>query len=356
MRRNPRIALVCGFWGQNIGNSFFNLGGKWVLDQLFGSENVAFIQDQPGYRTFHDQTKGNPRNDVELLRYLDVDYVVLQGPLLTATYGTLWRRTLKELFSRGARLVLLGAAFFKFTDLEFDAAKSFVEEFPPTLISTRDSRSFEIIKSWGLRAPIYDGLDSAFFVPKVYSPFSLVSPPYGAFNFDRYPEPTIVVGQKYDPNSHFVFSWNDKCWNLYTPKLASFLAHRGKVQAYLGHLIDQRKLPAAVDGMLVVRPEHRFNPHMTYKIYKHPNAVASDEPWTYFNVYANAELVLADRVHAAVVSLAYGRPAMLFTPSPRQALFARVGATDIRRRPVTIDLDRLEEERCLEVRWLRERI
>ena len=55
MTERPRVALVSGFWGQNIGNAFFNLGGHWVLRQIFGDTQIAFIQDQPGYRTFHRQ-------------------------------------------------------------------------------------------------------------------------------------------------------------------------------------------------------------------------------------------------------------------------------------------------------------
>ena len=84
-----RIALVSGFWGQNIGNAFFNIGGKWILEQAFPDARVDFIQDQPGYRTFHRQSKGNPRNDVGLLSRLKADAIVLQGPLLTRSVGPL---------------------------------------------------------------------------------------------------------------------------------------------------------------------------------------------------------------------------------------------------------------------------
>ena len=31
-KQNMRIGLVSGFWGQNIGNAFFNLGGKACLE------------------------------------------------------------------------------------------------------------------------------------------------------------------------------------------------------------------------------------------------------------------------------------------------------------------------------------
>lgn len=354
-RSAPRVALVSGFWGQNVGNAFFNIGGKWILEQVFGRGEVEFIQDQPGYRTFHNQHKGNPKNDVEFLRLLDIDYIVLQGPLLTTGFAHLWGPTFRELTQRGTKIILLGAAFFKFREAEFEAAKAVLEAYKPALISTRDSESFKELSSWNLGIPLYDGLDSAFFAPKAYTPFKVASEKYYAFNFDRYPEPTITLGAQ-DPDADFSFEADGAHWNLTTPQLPSRLAHRSKVQAYLGHLLDRRKLPAELNGRLVIRPEHRTNPHMTYKIYQHPNAICSDEPWTYFTIYANSALTLADRVHACVATLAYGNPAMLFTPSPRAHLFARVGAEDIKQRPVRLDTDRLETERVKEVEWLRAQV
>ncbi|MFV1362628.1 polysaccharide pyruvyl transferase family protein [Mycolicibacterium elephantis] len=346
----PRVALVSGFWGQNIGNAFFNIGGKWILEQVFGHGEVDFIQDQPGYRTFHNAANGNPTNDVGYLQYLDVDYIVLQGPLLTETIAALWASTLTALKKRGTKVILMGAAFFKFTDRELAQARRFLEEFPPALIATRDSRSYCILESWQLGVPLFDGLDSAFFAPKAYSPFKTSGLDYYAFNFDRYPEPTINIGDSVTDGIRF--EADGVTWNLRVPPLVSWLAHRSKVQAYVGHALDRRKLPKELNGRKIIRPEHRFNPHMTYKIYQHANAIASDEPWTYFTTYANSRMTLADRVHACVVTLAYGRPAMLFTPSARAALFDRVGCGDIRNRPVSIDPAYLENERQNELAWL----
>ena len=95
---------------------------------------------------------------------------------------------------------------------------------------------------------------------------------------------------------------------------------------------------------------------MTHKIYRHPNATAADEPWTYINICANADLTLTDRVHACVTTLAYGSPAMLFTPSPRAALFERLGLGDIRDRLVTLDPGLLEEEQEKQIDWLRRHV
>jgi len=73
-------------------------------------------------------------------------------------------------------------------------------------------------------------------------------------------------------------------------------------------------------------------------------------------VSANTCLTLGDRVHACVITLAYGNPAMLFTPSPRSRLFDRVGLNDIRTKPVTLDLDYLEVERTKEIEFLKNTI
>jgi hypothetical protein len=351
---HPTVAITSGFWGQNIGNAFFDIGGKWVLEQVFGAGRVAFIQNQPGYRTFNNQAKGNPRRDFGILKELDVEYIAHQGPLLTVNYRSLWAETFRALQARGTKIILLGAALFRYSDEEIRAAKAFVDEIRPVVIATRDSRTYGIVKDW---APhVHDGIDSGFFAPKVCTPFRLATPRYVTCNFDRFPEPSMDVWRADDAKrgaAPFDFEILDHRWRLQIPALQMFFAKRGKAQAYLGHLLDRRRLPETVAGCRVVRPEHRFNPHVTWKIYQHPNAVASDEPFTYFTVYANTALTLADRVHACVATLAYGKPAMLFTPSPRAALFERVGLADIKRRPVSLDPDYLEEQRQAELVFLR---
>lgn len=348
---SPRVALVSGFWGQNIGNAFFNIGGKWILEQVFGEGEVAFIQDNPGYRTFHNQAKGPPGNDDLYIERLDVDYLVLQGPLLTQSFQALWGKTLSKLKARGVKILLVGSAFFKFRQAELDSVKGFLAELRPELITTRDARTYSILKDWGLEVPLYNGIDSAFYVPKAYQPFKLINGVgYVAFNFDRYPEPTIEFGRAKGDKS---FEFNGEVWSLKTPRLVSWLAHRSKVQAYLGHVLDRRKLPDRLLGYDVIRPEHRFNPHMTYKIYQHAGAVSSDEPWSFFNYYANSALTLSDRVHACVATLAYGGSAMLFTPSPRAALLERVGAHGIKEEPVSLCMDQLESERRDQLTWIK---
>jgi hypothetical protein len=350
--RARRVALVSGFWGQNIGNAFFNVGGKWILEQIVPDATVNFIQDQPGYRTFHDQSRGNPANDLVLLRYVDVDYLVLQGPLFTVNFRALWEPTFRALKARRTKLILLGAAFFRYTKEEIESTRRFLAEYPPAILSTRDSDTYEALKDcaeW-----CHSGLDSAFFVPKAYEPFTVDMEPYVTLNFDRFPEPRFFVGRASGSTDgrDGRFSALGYAWGYSIPRVIQRFSAAGKWQAYIGSLFDRRRLPDRLGDYLVVRPEHRYNPHVTWKIYKRPAAVASDEPFTYFTVYANTSLTLSDRVHACAITLAYGKPAMLFNPSPRARLLERLGLANVRSEPVTLAPEKLEAERQAELMFL----
>ncbi|MBN2906255.1 MAG: polysaccharide pyruvyl transferase family protein [Rhodobacteraceae bacterium] len=347
----PRIALVAGQWGQNIGNAFFNLGGRHALEQVFGPGSVGFFQDQPNYRTLHNKHRGNPGTHAELIADLDIDALVLQGPVLNAWFRKSWEQAFAILRDRGVRIILHSAAFFKFRPDEFAAVRDFVSEFPPALISTRDSRSCAVLRDWLPGVPIYDGIDAGFFLPDCLQPFELgQNSDYIVCNFDRYPEPDILPAVPGDPAAVTIAG---RGYLLRVPQRLNRMAKASKIQAYLGDLTDRRRLPASLDGLRILRPEHRFFPHMTHKIYRHPGAIVSDEPWSYATVYAHSGMTLSDRVHACVATLAYGNPAMLFTPSPRAALFERLGLAQIRDRPVRLCPDRLSAAKAAQIDWMR---
>lgn len=353
-----RIALVSGFWGQNIGNAFYNVGGKHALEASCPGARVEFIQDQPGYRTFHKQHTGNPVNDLGLLKHIEADYIVLQGPMLTTTFRALWRDTFASLRRKGTRVILLSAALFRYTDEEVALNREFLKEIEPVIFSTRDLPTYEAFKD--LSPYSHAGVDSAFFVPDTYAPYRLDLPPYLAVNFDRFPEPRIRTAgvnsglPRTNESRASTFSALGCQWSLAYPRFQEWMSHKGKIQSYLGAMVDFRKLPSEVAGYLVVRPEHRFNPHITWKIYGRPNAVASDEPWTYFTVYANAQMTISDRVHACIATLAYGKPAILYRHTKRAYVFDRVGAGSIGSEAVTVDPHYLRREKDALISFLRD--
>lgn len=43
------IVIAAGYWSTNIGNSFVQLGTKYLLNQLFPDKEVFLLTDQPGY-------------------------------------------------------------------------------------------------------------------------------------------------------------------------------------------------------------------------------------------------------------------------------------------------------------------
>ena len=347
------ILIVSGGGAQNIGNAFFNVGGLHIVRRMFPDRNVQLIQDQPGYWTFN-RSRTNPNNYCELLGKLDIDFIVLQGPVFSSTLPKLWDQTLQRLYQNGTRVIYLSSAFFKYTDEEISTTKRFLEKFPPAVISTRDSESYFHLKN--SCEHVYDGICSAWFVPDVYRPASLTGNPYITLNFDRMPEPNIAVGQRIETemDASKKLECLEMTWWLSAPRVQQYFSELGKAWAYIGAIADRRKLPQKIGDYDVIRPEHRTNPHFGWKIYGQSGGIASDEPFTYFTVYANTKLTLSDRVHACVMTLAYGNPAMLFSSSPRSKLFDRMQLGEIRKKPVTLDPKILEAEKSRELKFLRE--
>lgn len=323
-----RIALVNGFWGQNIGNAFFNIGGESLLNSAFPDQKVLKVQDQSAYWTFRNEAKGSFNEAFDLLGSLDVDLLVLQGPLFTRNFANIWKLTLSKLQRRGVQWAALGSAFRQYTNEEVAVFDDVVSSVPPLFVSTRDDTSFEMIERTGLVKRLHAGIDSAFMMNREIEVPSLVGGPFVALNFDHFPEPEFV------PDPEGVLLLGGQRFSLRFSGTSWRLATKGKAQAYLGQMLLGRQKFTKLGDATVVRPEHRTNPHLPMKIYRNANALASDEPYSYAALYANVEVTLADRVHACVLTLSYGGAAMLFNPTTRRsALLNKVVDGDITEAP-----------------------
>lgn len=323
-----RVALVSGFWGQNIGNAFFNLGGKAVLETA--GCDPFFVQDMPAYATFRNEAKGNFANAYPLLSDLDFDVLVLQGPLFTINFANIWLDQLKHLNAQGKRWAVLGGAFRKYTAEEVEIVREVTSAVPPVFVSTRDQVSFDMLEDLDINRR--SGIDSAFFLPEAFEP-PRSSASTVTFCFDHYAEPTLI------PSKGGPIEIGGSSFRLEFDKRGDAMADRSKAHAIAYQLFDRRRQrPREVAGHTIIRPDHRTNPHIPAKVYRDPNGIASDEPWTYATVYASSRLTLSDRVHACVATLAYGGRALLHNPgTKRSALFDAVGAHEIDQRPDEID-------------------
>ncbi|MBZ5738503.1 polysaccharide pyruvyl transferase family protein [Nocardioides mangrovi] len=348
-----KIGIASGYWSQNIGNAFFQLGGAHMLRRALGDVEIITVPDALGNWTLRNKATGNPKMSFDVTgRVAGLDYLVIQGPSLSWHVDEFWRETLRSLRKRGTRVLLTGVAFYRFDDDEVAAARRFLSDADPVCISTRDSRSYELLCSMGLdNSIIFDGIDSGFWTPFETVP-DIDAEPYLCVTFDRYVEPRWRIA---DPTRDaFVTLPNGEhiTWNV-NDRLNS-IASRGKAVAYVSAAIDRfHKGEPQLAGYSVVRPEHRSNPPMHWKVFNSPNGYMSDEPWSYLALYRSAAATLSDRVHACVAALAFGRPAMLFNSSPRGSLLERVAGPEIRSDLVQLPPGKLDGLRSQQEEFLR---
>jgi len=80
------------------------------------------------------------------------------------------------------------------------------------------------------------------------------------------------------------------------------------------------------------------------------NVFVSDLVTDYLFLYANADVVRSDRIHACLPALTYGNRAQFYFDTPRANLFDRVPIDgDATSEPVRFDMDDLEREKDAQV-------
>lgn len=333
------IVVVGGYWSTNIGNSFFQLGAQYILTQVFPNDRIVMLSDQPG---FYNVREGNPKNAFNLLDHVNPDYIVLLGPVLRSEYAKIWHKTLLLLHDRGVKIIFIGAGMMRYNEDEIKCCRSLLRETPPFIFATRDKDTYHKFADLALNS--YDGIDPAFFVSDVFTPIPINFNNYIIFNFDQIPEPNVEISNnKPDENGYFKFEsyW----WRFEFPALRSALSRRFKIWPFIEGFIHGKGFPKKIGDYSIIRTDHRFNPMLLRKTYRAPNSFVSDIPFTYLNLYANTRATFTNRVHACVATLAYGKPAMLFSTTPRARLLERVGLTYITRQPQTLPMENLRVEK-----------
>jgi len=350
------VAIPIG-WSTNIGNAFFAEGIKYVLERAIPNcravlltDQAAFLNLMPGRNYRHE-----PPNSLRYLDHIRPDYVVVAGSCLTEQFPRIWGESFRRLYQAGTKVLLIGAGHYDYSARESQLCRDLLKQYPPHVFISRDHRTYEGFHD--LSKHSYDGIDCSYFVPEVFEPIKTDLPPYIILNFDKTPEPSIQVsangasplsGSPSPATSHSVrFDFGGHEWLLQFPRIRlklSRLLDKGYAFAVgpLGlHGTRQRQ----AGEMMIVRTDHALNPLMLRRIFRGPNAFAGDLPYTYYNLYGQTELTLTDRIHAALVTLSYGRPAMLISRSGRASIIERVGGGDVTRRPTQLDMDVLSREK-----------
>lgn len=352
-----KVAYCTGFWCTNVGNGFFGLGVEHVLRKVFGHENVTVVSDYQTYTDAFGKRLYPAKNQLAYIADLDVDMVVLAGPVLSRYFLLLWKDVLLKLQAKGVRYMLLSAGQMKINRQEAEEIRLFFRQCPPYLLMSRERTTFETFSDCCVNA--YDGICFAFFAPEVNPKTVIASEkPFLVLNFDKIDEPYIWCGDKHGKASHRTFTLDEKQFHVRYPACyADFALKTDRFTDALvyalslfppGHRDDE------IGGYRIIRTDHRFHPHYRGKIYRYHHSFVSDLPHPYLTLYANAACTLSDRVHACAVTMAYGNSAMLFSKTNRVELLDRVGATDICQSVVKLDMDQLAKEKRNIISYLEE--
>ncbi len=302
-----RILYYGAGWPTNIGNAFIDMGAMATLQIAFPNATIGFASEMPrwffgNYERYHGQILTDDAG-TRMNRALDMaavtrcDLVAFAGMAMCEEFVRVNGPTLLALRKRGVPVILLGTGGYRYDARERTVFSQFLEQLGPVGFIARDDRSFETYKDCVGQA--YQGIDSAFFLPESFEPFSLDLPPYAVANFDSIPEPTLPV------NGRLLLRSHHSCWSV----------------------------PA---------------PH-----FREDNTLISDLPQDYLTLYAHADEVHTDRVHAAVAALSYGRAVQFYHPTPRGSLFSVLGLNELKDRPVCVDREQLQRRKVRQIEMLR---
>lgn len=355
MDKKIKVAYCTGFWCTNIGNSFFSMGVEYVLKKILGNEQVTVVSDYQTYTTSYGKRLYPSEKQLEYIQYLDVDFLVLAGPVISRYFLTLWKSVLLSLKARGVGYILLSAGTMKMTPESEQEIKNFFMECPPYILSSRDSHVYRQFGKYAVHA--YDGICFSFFTPDVFYPASMSElGDYIISNFDKMGEPKIWVDEGNGLPCSRCFNFDGVDYKILYPRILTHLMSNTDrftdAMIYALSILPARKHEDWLGNFKIVRVDHRFHPHYRNKIYRQNNSFCADLPYGYLNLYANAKLTLSDRVHACAVTMAFGHSAMLFAKTSRHGLLDRVGADGIDQHPVKLDMEYLNSEKSKMIDWL----
>lgn len=300
------ILLYNGCWPQNIGNAFFDFGLEAIARKSFPESNiyrsgggVHWLFQNSFKKNIFSQGTNYSNNSIEIAQIASFDLLLVPGMCITEEFVQVNGKTLIDVSNKGIPIIFVGAGALKYDDNEGKIFSNFLNNLKKVSVITRDAETFDLLKREGFKGNLAMGIDCAFFVPELHNSLKF-DKKFNVYNFDYTHEP-IHLKDLSDP---FIRTHHD-CWG---PLKKEY--------------IDK------------------------------PNTLVSDLPEDYLNIYANSIVTYSDRVHACLVTIAYGNKAQLFSETPRRNLFKYVGCEAIFDKPTGIDLKILSEHKKLVIEHL----
>lgn len=253
-----KILYYNNCWFTNVGEAFVDIGAMQLLKTIFPGCQLINVSNMN--RLYLDlickrEKIANPYMDnmgtIRMLKVYSGDYFVMPGMIASEAFlkEEVLIKEIMELANRGTKIIFLGLGQATYSEKETEGFKRFIEKIRPALIMSRDDVVYENFKDC---CPAVKGIDCAFWVKDSYDPRNAARMLYIVVTYNRSPEPKELS------------------------------------------MFDN-----------VVRAHH-MNWSFTSKNFKE-NLFISDTPYDYLTLYANADSVYTDLVHATIASLQYGR-------------------------------------------------
>jgi hypothetical protein len=293
-----RVLYYGSCWPTNIGNSFVNLGAIYSLKAALNDRGKVFHFG--GMSSYLFSVNARPKNTLPVGDMIKCDYVVIAGMAMCEDNFQTQKVVLQQFIKNGARIIIAGGGASRYDDDEVKKVREWMKKIPIYGFISRDEYSYKNYADHATHS--YNGIDSALFISDYFNPPEVSIPDFVITNFDHIPEPRIKT------NVRLIIRIHHSCWPT-----------------------DFRS-----------------------EYFRYSNTLISDLPSDYLTLYAHTKATYSDRVHACLVTLAYGNKAMFFDKSsPRLRMFRRIGAVGIDEQPVAIDMKQLSEEKESQVKFLR---
>lgn len=331
MSKEMNILYIGGYWSTNIGNAFYDLGIRKLISSIDKEINFHIVSDLQKYAW----AKYNSENAVSFNlceHYSNIDYLIMSGPMLYPEYMEDWKDTLFQVMKQGTKVILLSVGGNEYTEEEVYRNREILRDLHLYAMFSRDGETYECYKD--LFEYSYNGICCAFFIPEYFKPWKLDINPYVVYDFESYNEPLFVEAEE-------GFSFAGGRWK-----------QKNELEPIHKFWLRFKEYPNSVFyGLDIIRTKNTCLAPRQKKYYG-KNIFLSNVATDYLNIYANAEAIFSDRVHACVGALAQGTPAMFFGTTRRANLFRRVnvcvcggGVNNVFEKPVTIPVSDLDRER-----------
>jgi len=299
-----KILVENSTWN-NVGDGFYQTALFAMIKDLY-PEHEVYMEEGPTNRAF--RVKGRRKsNFFHLMDYQDADVHIFSGPMIRQIL-TNYKEKIETIKKKGNAYMLISVSGVGGTEALRRETGEFLRKHPPLLLSSRDEETYNRYKDDVPQS--YNGICAAFLVNRL--PVDQITPgfPFFISSFYRELEPI------YHTNG--------------TVSLENLLLNRKKTffnlpHDYSRHLNFLRPQQEKVGEHRIVRVHQDLSTHYYHIKFSHPNSFMSFNPLSYLALYKSADFTVSDRVHSCAASLAFGKPARLFTSSPRAGIFDRLG-------------------------------